>query len=128
LKIDRYIKDLSKELDILSTNGNGKDKDGNEQLEEDWFCRWCHKQHFELADCPQNIFGNGDRWCTLCSKVHYDHAECPNGGKWCTYCDKEYHMSEEQKHFKIHLENERLRDSFIAHQDEQKQVHRSNLI
>jgi hypothetical protein len=81
MKIDRYIKDVFNELDIIASgNGNGKDEDngGNDAADtnadpndKSWFCVHCQKRHLEVAECRNMVFNSGDRWCTLCERVHY---------------------------------------------------------
>jgi len=113
MKIDRYLGDISKRLDSGSfsyfSSSLAKEKEEQEQglradpNDKSWLCRFCHKRHFELGDCPNQIYGDGDRFCNTCEKVHYDNAECPNGVKWCFYCGGQY--LNEDEHFTIHEQN-----------------------
>jgi hypothetical protein len=99
----------SSTIDIDSNN----DDDNNinvERNDKSWFCIFCNKTHFARDECPQKIFGEGDKYCDLCSKVHYNNAECPKGGKWCFYCGGLY--TDEQEHFGIH-ERDDIYNHFI---------------
>jgi hypothetical protein len=116
LKIDKQLKDMSDRLNAISNNGNGSsgidDYDDNYGLaaadghenDKSWFCVFCNSTHFQSGECPQSIFGAGDKYCTICNKVHYDSADCPRGGKWCYYCSEIYVNAEE--HFNVHKQDD----------------------
>lgn len=95
---------MSDRLNTISNNGNGIDYENNnidvEENNKSWFCRFCNTTHLESGDCPQAMFGEGDRWCSICRKMHYDNSECPKGGKFSSYCTLQY--VNEQEHFSIH--------------------------